>query len=160
MPELRPLGVAEDGPPHRGGVLAASAASADSAAGGLRAELLTGIQRHRAAFAAAGDEAESLRTLPPDAVATLRSLGLFWLKTPASLGGHAVAGIPHPVLGEDVAAWIVRRPGAEIDAGGLQAFLAERLTDYKIPRRITFVAELPRNATGKVVKHLLMDLPS
>ncbi len=72
----------------------------------------------------------------------------------------AVAGIPHPVLGEDVAAWIVRRPGAEIDAGGLQAFLAERLTDYKIPRRITFVAELPRNATGKVVKHLLMDLPS
>jgi len=70
-----------------GGVLAASAASADSAAGGLRAELLTGIQRHRAAFAAAGDEAESLRTLPPDAVATLRSLGLFWLKTPASLGG-------------------------------------------------------------------------
>ncbi|MGH3215189.1 MAG: acyl-CoA dehydrogenase family protein, partial [Trebonia sp.] len=62
-------------------------ASAASAAGGLRAELLTGIQRHRAAFAAAGDEAESLRTLPPDAVATLRSLGLFWLKTPASLGG-------------------------------------------------------------------------
>ncbi|MGA8466106.1 MAG: acyl-CoA dehydrogenase family protein, partial [Trebonia sp.] len=70
-----------------GDVLAASADSADSAAGGLRAELLTGIQRHRAAFAAAGDEAESLRTLPPDAVATLRSLGLFWLKTPASLGG-------------------------------------------------------------------------
>ena len=63
------------------GTLAASAAS------GLCAELLTGIQRHRAAFAAAGDEAESLRTLPPDAVATLRSLGLFWLKTPASLGG-------------------------------------------------------------------------
>src|SRR3984885_4973412 len=69
------------------GTLAASADSADSAAGGLRADLLTGIQRHRAAFAAAGDEAESLRTLPPDAVATLRSLGLFWLKTPASLGG-------------------------------------------------------------------------
>jgi len=60
------------------------AASAD---GGLRAELLAGIQRHRGAFAAAGDEAESLRTLPPDAVATVRSLGLFWLKTPASLGG-------------------------------------------------------------------------
>jgi indole-3-acetate monooxygenase len=64
-----------------GGTLAASAT------GGLRAELLAGIQRHRAAFAAAGDEAESLRTLPPEAVATVRSLGLFWLKTPASLGG-------------------------------------------------------------------------
>ncbi|HTZ24179.1 MAG TPA: acyl-CoA dehydrogenase family protein [Streptosporangiaceae bacterium] len=60
---------------------------AASATGGLRAELLAGIQRHRAAFAAAGDEAESLRTLPPEAVATVRSLGLFWLKTPASLGG-------------------------------------------------------------------------
>jgi indole-3-acetate monooxygenase len=60
---------------------------AASAAGGLRAGLLAGIQRHRASFEAAGDQAESLRTLPPDAVATVRSLGLFWLKTPASLGG-------------------------------------------------------------------------
>src|ERR1700755_2044949 len=64
-----------------------SGALAAAATGGLRAELLAGIQRHRAAFAAAGDEAESLRTLPPDAVATVRSLGLFWLKAPASLGG-------------------------------------------------------------------------
>ena len=60
---------------------------ASTAAGGLRAELLAGIQRHRAEFEAAGDQAESLRTLPPDAVGTLRSLGLFWLKTPAELGG-------------------------------------------------------------------------
>jgi len=58
-----------------------------AAEGGLRAELLAGIDRHRAEFEAAGDEAENLRTLPLDAVATLRSLGLFWLKTPASLGG-------------------------------------------------------------------------
>jgi indole-3-acetate monooxygenase len=58
-----------------------------SAEGGLRGELLAGIHRHRAEFEAAGDQAEALRTLPPDAVATLRSLGLFWLKTPASLGG-------------------------------------------------------------------------
>ena len=65
------------------GTLAASAA----AAGGLRADLLAGIQRHRASFEAAGDEAEALRTLPPSAVAALRSLGLFWLKTPAELGG-------------------------------------------------------------------------
>jgi alkylation response protein AidB-like acyl-CoA dehydrogenase len=64
-----------------------SGALAASAAGGLRAELLAGIQRYRAEFEAAGNDAESLRTLPPDAVAALRSLGLFWLKTPASLGG-------------------------------------------------------------------------
>ena len=67
----------------------------------------------------------------------------------------AVAGIPHPVLGEDVAAWIVAGPGAAPEPEELRGFLAERLSDYKIPRRITVVDALPRNATGKVVKHLL-----
>jgi len=70
-----------------------SGALAASAAGGLRAELLAGIQRYRAEFEAAGDQSESLRTLPPDAVAALRSLGLFWLKTPASLGGTPLAPV-------------------------------------------------------------------
>jgi indole-3-acetate monooxygenase len=53
----------------------------------LREELLAGIRSHREQFEAAGDRAEELRTLPNDAVATLRALGLFWLKTPAELGG-------------------------------------------------------------------------
>jgi len=52
-----------------------------------RDELIAGIHRHRDQFEAAGDRAEELRTLPHDAVATLRALGLFWLKTPAELGG-------------------------------------------------------------------------
>ena len=64
----------------------------------------------------------------------------------------AVAGIPHAVLGEDVAAWIVLRPGGVVTAEALRAFAAERLSDYKVPRQITFVDELPRNATGKVLK--------
>lgn len=68
----------------------------------------------------------------------------------------AVAGIPHDVLGEDIAAWVVRVPGSEATAEELLAFTAERLSDYKRPRRVTFVDELPRNATGKVVKR---DLP-
>jgi acyl-CoA synthetase (AMP-forming)/AMP-acid ligase II len=67
----------------------------------------------------------------------------------------AVAGVPHAVLGEDVAAWIVVAAGAEVDEVKLRAFLAERLSDYKMPRQMNFVAELPRNATGKVVKRLL-----
>lgn len=54
---------------------------------GLRDELLAGIRASRAKFESAGDRAEELRTLPNDAVALLRSLGLFWLKTPAELGG-------------------------------------------------------------------------
>jgi alkylation response protein AidB-like acyl-CoA dehydrogenase len=50
-------------------------------------ELLAAIQEHRAEFEAAGAQAEDLRTLPLATVGTLRSLGLFWLKTPAELGG-------------------------------------------------------------------------
>jgi len=49
--------------------------------------LLDGIRAQRDQFEAAGDRAEELRTLPHDAVAALRALGLFWLKTPAELGG-------------------------------------------------------------------------
>ncbi|MSO87380.1 MAG: o-succinylbenzoate--CoA ligase, partial [Acidimicrobiia bacterium] len=67
----------------------------------------------------------------------------------------AVAGIAHPVLGEDVAAWVVVVAGATVSAEELIAVCAERLSDYKVPRRVTFVTELPRNATGKVVKHEL-----
>lgn len=69
----------------------------------------------------------------------------------------AVAGVPHPVLGEDVAAWIVALDGAELDPDELRGFLSERLSDYKIPRKISFVDELPRNATGKVVKRALVE---
>lgn len=68
----------------------------------------------------------------------------------------AVAGVPHPVLGEDVAAWIVPVGGAMVDAAELRRFLADRLSDYKIPRQVHVVDSLPRNATGKVVKHLLV----
>ena len=67
----------------------------------------------------------------------------------------AVAGVPHEVLGEDVAAWVVLDPGAAAGPADLRAFLAEQLADYKVPRRYTIVAELPRNATGKVMKHQL-----
>ncbi len=68
----------------------------------------------------------------------------------------AVVGVPHDVLGEDVGAFVVARTGAELDADGLRAFCAERLADYKVPRRIWFVDELPRNATGKVLKRELV----
>jgi acyl-CoA synthetase (AMP-forming)/AMP-acid ligase II len=68
----------------------------------------------------------------------------------------AVVGIPHPVLGEDIAAYVVVRPGASEDSDALSAFCAERLADYKRPRQVHFTGELPRNATGKVMKHKLV----
>ncbi|HWF15699.1 MAG TPA: class I adenylate-forming enzyme family protein [Acidimicrobiales bacterium] len=67
----------------------------------------------------------------------------------------AVAGIPHPVLGEDVAAWVVLREAAEPEA--LRAYLLERLADYKVPRRITVLDALPRNESGKVLKSQLVQ---
>jgi alkylation response protein AidB-like acyl-CoA dehydrogenase len=69
----------------------------------LREELLAGIRSHREQFEAAGDRAEELRTLPHDAVATLRALGLFWLKTPAELGGTPLPPVEFSEVIEELA---------------------------------------------------------
>jgi acyl-CoA synthetase (AMP-forming)/AMP-acid ligase II len=69
----------------------------------------------------------------------------------------AVVGVPHDVLGEDVGAWVVLKPGESLTTDELQEFCADRLADYKRPRVVHFVDELPRNATGKVTKHVLRD---
>jgi acyl-CoA synthetase (AMP-forming)/AMP-acid ligase II len=66
-----------------------------------------------------------------------------------------VVGIPHQVLGEDVAAVVVRAAHSAVSADDLRAHCAERLADYKVPRRIEFADELPRNATGKILKDKL-----
>ena len=65
----------------------------------------------------------------------------------------AVKGVAHPVLGEDVAAWVVVLDDTSTE--DLRAFLLARLADFKVPRRITVVDTLPRNESGKVVKSLL-----
>ncbi len=67
----------------------------------------------------------------------------------------AVIGVPHEVLGEDVAAFVVLRPGRSLSGEELQRFAGERLADYKVPRQIIFLAGLPRNAGGKVLKSQL-----
>ncbi|MBI3181064.1 MAG: acyl--CoA ligase [Myxococcales bacterium] len=71
----------------------------------------------------------------------------------------AVTGVPHPVLGEDVRAFVVLRAGASAGAEELRTYLTERLADYKVPRAYAFVEELPRNAMGKVVRRQLHSLP-
>jgi acyl-CoA synthetase (AMP-forming)/AMP-acid ligase II len=69
----------------------------------------------------------------------------------------AVIGVPHQVLGEDVGAFVVLREGAALSEDELKEFCVDRLADYKRPRQVTFVTELPRNATGKVMKHVLRE---
>jgi malonyl-CoA/methylmalonyl-CoA synthetase len=64
----------------------------------------------------------------------------------------AVIGVPHPDFGEGVTAVVVPRAGATLDEGSLRAALEQRLAKYKLPKRIVFVSEMPRNAMGKVQK--------
>jgi acyl-CoA synthetase (AMP-forming)/AMP-acid ligase II len=64
----------------------------------------------------------------------------------------AVIGIPDERMGEVGMAFVVRRPGAKLEAAELIAWCREKMANYKVPRRVEFLAELPQNASGKVLK--------
>jgi oxalate---CoA ligase len=68
---------------------------------------------------------------------------------PAVLQAVAFA-VPHPMLGEDVGAAVVLREGLSATEQELAAFLSERLAAFKTPRKILFLAEIPKGATGKL----------
>ena len=59
-------------------------------------------------------------------------------------------GMPHPKLGEEVAAVVVLREGQQATERDLQAFLGTRLADFKVPKKILFMDEIPKGATGKL----------
>jgi malonyl-CoA/methylmalonyl-CoA synthetase len=67
----------------------------------------------------------------------------------------AVIGVADATWGECVTAWVVPRGGVTPTLAELQAFARERLAPYKLPRALELVAELPRNAMGKVQKQRL-----
>ncbi|EFL16803.1 FadD3 family acyl-CoA ligase [Streptomyces sp. C] len=64
----------------------------------------------------------------------------------------AVVGVPDPRLGEVGKAYAVRRPGSTLTADDLIAWSRREMANYKVPRQVEFVAALPRNASGKVLK--------
>ncbi|MBI3525013.1 MAG: AMP-binding protein [Betaproteobacteria bacterium] len=59
-------------------------------------------------------------------------------------------GVPHDKLGEEVGAVIVLREGRQADEREIRDFAATRLADFKVPRKILFMAEIPKGATGKL----------
>jgi acyl-CoA synthetase (AMP-forming)/AMP-acid ligase II len=70
----------------------------------------------------------------------------------------AVIGVPHQVLGEEVGAVIVLRPGSTLTVDDIRAHVAGRLAGFKVPAHVYFRAEpLPRNPAGKVLKRDLRD---
>ena len=69
----------------------------------------------------------------------------------------AVVGVPHPDFGEAVVAVIVERTGETVEPAAVTTALKRRIANFKVPKRVFVVTELPRNAMGKVQKNLLRD---
>ncbi|CAN5806184.1 acyl-CoA synthetase [soil metagenome] len=70
----------------------------------------------------------------------------------------AVIGLPDPEWGETLAAFIVLRDGQQISPTEVMDYCRSHLADFKRPRKVTFLLELPRNPTGKVLKRELREL--
>ncbi len=66
-------------------------------------------------------------------------------------------GVPHPTLGEDVAAAVVLNPGASVAELELRRFAAQRLADFKVPRRIVFLDSINKGPTGKARRAALVE---
>jgi long-chain acyl-CoA synthetase len=67
----------------------------------------------------------------------------------------AVVGTPHPHTGETVRAYVVTRDGAHLDEDALVDFCRSRLARYKCPTKVLFVDQIPKNVSGKVLRHSL-----
>ncbi|HEV8095126.1 MAG TPA: malonyl-CoA synthase [Burkholderiales bacterium] len=72
----------------------------------------------------------------------------------------AVIGVPDPDFGEAVTAVVVQHDDAALDETAVIAHVRSQIANYKVPKRVVFVKELPRNAMGKVQKNVLRDLCS
>jgi len=69
----------------------------------------------------------------------------------------AVIGVPHPDFGEAVVAVLVAQAGATLDGAALLARLKTQIANFKVPKQLFVVADLPRNTMGKVQKNLLRE---
>ncbi len=66
-----------------------------------------------------------------------------------------MVGVPDEEFGQRLKAFVVLRDGAELSEADVQQYVKANLARYKVPREVVFLDELPRNATGKVLKREL-----
>ncbi|HMD36027.1 MAG TPA: long-chain fatty acid--CoA ligase, partial [Vicinamibacterales bacterium] len=67
------------------------------------------------------------------------------------------AGVPDPLKGEVVKAWVVKRSGQETTEDELRAYCREKLAPFKVPAHVEFRAELPKTMVGKVLRRALRE---
>jgi long-chain acyl-CoA synthetase len=72
-----------------------------------------------------------------------------------AVGAAATIGVPDPLYGEEVVAFVVLKEGAQATEDELLNFCRERLADFKCPKSVRFVADIPKGPTGKLLKREL-----
>ena len=80
------------------------------------------------------------------------------LYTHPAVTSAAVIGVPDELYGEEVAAFIVLKAGEKVSEEELKAFCAQHLADFKCPKTVHFVADIPKGPTGKLLKRELVGL--
>lgn len=74
-----------------------------------------------------------------------------------AIAAAATIGIPDELYGEEVAAFVVLKPGVQVTEQELKQFCVDRLADYKCPKTIRIVSEIPKGPTGKLLKRELAE---
>ncbi len=80
-----------------------------------------------------------------------------FLATHPDISQAQVFGLPDPKFGEEIAVWVILRPGAAMSEEALREWCRGKIAHYKVPRYVRFVAEMPMTVTGKPQKFVMRD---